>query len=48
VDMGYLRDRVGGRRMTAAIGDHGGGYVWLGGMVMSKGGEIASRYRRPR
>ncbi len=40
--MGYLRDRVSGRRMPAAVADHGGGESSRRGMVKSKGGEIAT------
>lgn len=43
VDMGQLRDRVGGCRMTAAVTDHGGGGGRPWGMVISRGGEIATR-----
>jgi len=46
VDMGHLRDRIGCRRMRAAVVDHGGGEVSLRGMVMSQGGEITTPYRR--
>ena len=40
--MRNLRDRLAGRRGMAAVGDHGGGDGGLGGMVISRGGEIAT------
>jgi hypothetical protein len=39
---GNLRDLVGGRRMRAAVGDHGGGEGARRGMAMSLGAEIAT------
>ena len=44
--MGYLRDRVRGCRIAAAVADHGGGETSLRGMVMSLGGEIATPTER--
>ena len=40
--MRNLRDRLAGRRGMAAVGDHGGEDGGLGGMVISRGGEIAT------
>src|ERR1700732_2319949 len=41
-DMGNLRDPVDGRRVTAAVGDHGGGESTRRGMVISRGIEITT------
>lgn len=40
--MGYLRDRIRGHRMPAAVEDHGGGESSRMGMVKSEGDEIAT------
>jgi hypothetical protein len=42
VDKGYLRDRVEGRGVMAAVSDHGGGRRAPRGMAMSWGSEIAT------